>query len=105
MTSDFPDDMPLERHKKHLAALEIFMAGPAYAGYQRAIENEIAFANGEILEADVKDLSGLIKLFEFRGVRRAAMDELTRFEGARANLIDVIDRLVDEENERTTTKI
>lgn len=105
MTSDFPDEMPLQRHQKHLVALEVFMASPAYAGYITAVESEIAFANGEILEAQVKDTAGLYQLFEFRGMRRAAMDELTRFEGARANLIDIIAKLVDEENERTTTKI
>lgn len=105
MTDNFPEESPLDKAQKHLAALETFMRGPAYVGFQYGVSKEIEGVNYDLLEQPVKDICGLVSLFELRGARRVLIESSQRFEDARVALTAKIDEMVDQENQNTTRKV
>lgn len=87
----------VETKKKHLAAIDAFVASPAYEGYLAARRLELK-DNAEAQVAIVPDsLSDLVELIQLKGERRYIEATLTMFEDARVSLERRIDEMVEAE--------
>lgn len=92
--------------KKHLEALETFIASPAYVGYLAAREREIKNLEAALLDCEPLDRAGEIESYKQRGERRCLQQMLLIFEDARADLKDEIeDELESESKARQTKKV
>lgn len=105
MSEDLEDPIDHRiRLQKHLEGLEVFMAGPAYAGYVNARTAELAEINERILYLDPVSREDEIEQFKLRGERRLLQDLTQTFEVVRDTLKAEIEKLLDAEKENTTRK-
>jgi hypothetical protein len=92
----------LEEKRKHLAALEAFLASPAHERYQAAIRVEIQ-ANKDAQVAITPDsIANFVELCQQKGELRLLEQELTRFEDARVSLGHRIDEMAEAELQNAT---
>lgn len=91
--------------KKHLEALEAFLASPAHIGFVAAREHDIRILKDAILAVEPVDRESEIEGFKLRGELRYAEQMVKTFEDARVSLKDRIDEMVERElQERVNTK-
>lgn len=91
--------MPSEellKKKKHLKALEEFVAGPAYNGFVEGVEEEIRQLEYVVLNTYPADLDGVFKECGLRGQIECLNSMLDRFPNA---VEELRDRIEDLENE------
>jgi len=92
----------VEEKRKHLAALEAFLASPAHIGYVISVEAEIQ-ANKDAQVAITPDsISNFVELCQQKGELRCLESRLTMFEDARVNLERRIDEMVEVELQNAT---
>jgi hypothetical protein len=95
----------LAEKRKHLEALEEFLASPAHIGFVLAREHDIRILTDAILSVEPVDRETEIEGFKLRGELRYAEQMVKTFEDARVSLKDRIDEMVERElQERVNTK-
>ena len=95
----------LSEKRKHLEALETFLASPAHIGFVTAREHDIRMLKDAILMVDPVDKATEIEGFKLRGELRFAEQMVNTFEDARVSLKDRIDEMAERElEERVNTK-
>lgn len=95
----------LSEKRKHLEALETFLASPAHIGFVAAREHDIRELKDAILMVEPEDRRSEIDGFKLRGELRYAEQMVKTFEDARVSLKDRIDEMVERElQERVNTK-
>jgi len=96
----------IEDKKKHLVALEAFIASPAHAGFVTAREYDVKTLHDAILMVEPEDRKTEIEGFKLRGELRYAETMVKTFEDARVSLKARIDELVELElQERDSPKV
>ena len=96
----------IEDKKKHLAALETFVASPAHRGFVAAREYDVKTLKDAILMVEPEDRKTEIEGFKLRGELRYAEVMVKTFEDARVSLKARIDELVELElQERDSPKV
>lgn len=95
----------LSEKRKHLEALETFLASPAHIGFVLAREHDIRELKDAILMVEPTDRISEIEGFKLRGELRFAEQMVKTFEDARVSLKDRIDEMAERElEERVNTK-
>jgi hypothetical protein len=92
----------LQEKKKHLEALEEFLASPAHIGYVVAIEHEIREITDSIIAITPDNLADYAEEMQLRGELRLLKTEVQRFEDARTSLKARIDEIAETELESAT---
>lgn len=96
----------IEDKKKHLVALEVFLASPAHKGFVAAREHDVRMLEEAILTVEPEDRETEIEGFKLRGELRYAKQMVKTFEDARVSLKERIDEMVERElQERANIKV
>ena len=92
--------------KKHLVALEAFLASPAHIGFVLAREHDVRELKDALLMVEPIDRPSEIEGFKLRGELRYAEQMVKTFEDARVSLKERIDEMVERElQERDNIKV
>jgi len=92
----------IEAKKKHLAAIDAFIASPAYPAYVAAVGLEIKQTKESIVAITPDSISNFVEEIQLRGELRCLESRLTMFEDARVSLNDRIDEMVEAELQNAT---
>lgn len=92
----------VEQKRKHLAALNAFIASPAHTGYVTATVLEIQHAKDAIVAIIPDNDKDFVELCQQKGELRLLESRLTMFEDARVSLERRIDEMVEEELQNAT---
>jgi hypothetical protein len=87
----------LLKKKRHLKALEDFIASPAHEGFIIGIEEEIRQLEGLLLDMPLTDLETVFRQCGIKGQRECLYTMLDRFTGALEELKDRIAEMEDSE--------
>lgn len=98
-----------ERSEKraHLEALETFLAGPVYRGWQAARAEQQRQVEEALLELDPTDRKSEIESYKLRGERRLLQDLQNQFEDVRETLksrLDEIEELLQPNTAKDKTE-